>query len=98
MWYGRGGVGTAGTRGNEDLPLPGNVRRYYYTGTSHGGGAGGFSVAAPSLPGIMLAAEPNPAAETRRAVFLIRTDAVNKSKMAQGRHVAVASNRAHGPS
>jgi len=80
MWYGRGGVGTAGTRGNEDLPLPGNVRRYYYTGTSHGGGAGGFSVAQPALPGLMLAANPNPETETRRALFLNLIDWVTKGK------------------
>jgi hypothetical protein len=30
VWYGRGGVGIAGTRGKEDIRLPPNVRRYYY--------------------------------------------------------------------
>src|SRR5712692_3834172 len=80
MWYGRGGVGTAGTRGNEDLRLPGNVRRYYYSSTSHGGGAGGFSVAQPALPGLMLAANPNPELETRRALFLNLIDWVAKGK------------------
>src|SRR2546427_3381335 len=27
MWYGRGGVGIAGTRGSDDIHLPHNVRR-----------------------------------------------------------------------
>ena len=34
-------IGTDATR---DLPLPDNVRRYYYPGTTHGGGRGGFRV------------------------------------------------------
>ena len=43
-WYGRGTVGIAGTTGVDDIPLPANVRRYYQVGTTHGGGAGGFSI------------------------------------------------------
>ena len=80
MWYGRGGVGTAGTRGNEDLRLPSNVRRYYYSSTSHGGGPGGFAVAQPALPGLVLAANPNPETETRRAHFINLIDWVTKGK------------------
>jgi len=37
-----------GAEGRADLPLPGNVRRYYIASTNHGGGAGGFD---SSLPG-----------------------------------------------
>ena len=70
IWYGRGGVGIAGTRGNEDLPVPANVRRYYYASTPHGGGAGGFSRITPPAAGLMLASNPNPQLETRRALFL----------------------------
>ena len=40
-----------GTDGKADLPLPGNVRRYYIGSSSHGGGAGGFN---SSLPGVGL--------------------------------------------
>ena len=40
-----------GTDGKRDLPLPGNVRRYYIASSSHGGGAGGFDT---SLPGVGL--------------------------------------------
>lgn len=41
-----------GTDARGDLPLPGNVRRYYIAGSNHGGGAGGFdtSVAGAALP------------------------------------------------
>ena len=40
-----------GTDGKRDLPLPGNVRRYYIASSTHGGGAGGFDT---SLPGVGL--------------------------------------------
>ena len=78
VWYGRGSVGIAGTRGNEDIPLPRNVRRYYNASTAHGGGAGGFAVAQPPLPGLVLAANPNPQVETRRALFVNLIDWVTK--------------------
>jgi Alpha/beta hydrolase domain len=32
-----------GTSANADIPLPANVRRYYVSSTTHGGGAGGFN-------------------------------------------------------
>src|SRR5439155_16802914 len=35
-----------GTRADRDIPLPPNVRRYYFPGVSHGGGRGGFDTAA----------------------------------------------------
>ena len=78
VWYGRGSVGIAGTRGNEDILLPRNVRRYYNASTAHGGGAGGFAVAQPALPGLVLAANPNPQVETRRALFVNLIDWVTK--------------------
>jgi hypothetical protein len=80
IWYGRGSVGIAGTRGSDDIRVPRNVRRYYYSSTAHGGGAGGFSVAQPAIPGLMLAANPNPELETRRALFLNLIDWVAKDK------------------
>ena len=36
-----------GTDARTDIPLPANVRRYYYPGTTHGGGRGGFTLDAP---------------------------------------------------
>ena len=80
MWYGRGGVGIAGTRGSDDIHLPHNVRRYYNASTAHGGGGGGFAVTQPALAGLMLAANPNPQVETRRALIVALTDWVTKGK------------------
>jgi hypothetical protein len=38
----RASPGLTGTRADRDIPLPSNVRRYYFPGVGHGGGAGGF--------------------------------------------------------
>jgi len=84
VWYGRGGVsiaGTGGTESHQDVPLPGNVRRYYNPGTSHGGGTGGFAVAQPPLSGLVLASNPNPEVETRRALFLHLIDWVRRGRL-----------------
>src|SRR6185369_10635151 len=52
------------------LPLPENVRRYYYPSTTHGGGRGGFPVdaAAPASGQCTLPANPNPEAEQTGAL------------------------------
>ena len=80
IWYSRGSVGIAGTKGKEDLRLPRNVRRYYHASTTHGGGGGGFAVAQPAIAGQMLARNPNPQTEIRRALFTALTDWVTKGK------------------
>src|SRR5438034_2120679 len=78
IWYSRGSVGIAGTSGKGTLPLPGHVRRYYHASTTHGGGGGGFAVAQPAIAGQMLARNPNPQTEIRRALFIALTDWVTK--------------------
>jgi hypothetical protein len=80
IWYSRGSVGIAGTRGNEYLKLPKYIRRYYHASTDHGGGGGGFAVAQPPQNGLMLANNPNPQTETRRALFVALVDWVTKGK------------------
>jgi len=80
VWYGRGGVGIAGTGGSHDIPLPGNVRRYYHASTAHNGGPGGFSLAQPALAGLMLARNPNPSTEIRRALIVALTEWVTKGR------------------
>jgi len=81
IWYGRGSVGIAGTTGRDDIRVPDNVRRYYYASTPHGGGAGGFSPGPqPPAAGLMLASNPNPQLETRRALFLHLIDWVSKGR------------------
>ena len=63
-----------GTTGTEDLVMPENVRSYYFPGTTHGGGPGGFS-AAPAAPargraGVCeLPANPNPESDTMHALL-----------------------------
>ena len=59
-----------GTDAARDLPLPGNVRRYYYPSTTHGGGSGGFPIAGATAANSQctLPANPNPQAEQTRAL------------------------------
>jgi hypothetical protein len=78
IWYSRGSVGIAGTKGTEDLPLPENVRRYYHAGTTHGGGAGGFNLGTPSTNPNQFAANPNPQREINRALYVAMVDWVKK--------------------
>jgi hypothetical protein len=63
-----------GTDGKRDLPNPENVRSYYFPGTTHGGGPGGFSAApaasARGRAGVCeLPANPNPESDTMRALL-----------------------------
>ena len=63
-----------GTTAAEDLAMPDNVRSYYFPGTTHGGGPGGFS-AAPAAPArgragvCVLPANPNPESDTLHALL-----------------------------
>lgn len=69
-----------GSNAEIDIPLPANVRRYYFPGTTHGGGRGGFStdpIAAPAA--CDLSNNPNPQSESIRALILALTDWVTKN-------------------
>jgi len=69
FWYLRESPDLVGTSGKADIPLPSNVRRYFFPGTTHGGGRGGFSTATPAAAtGCVLPANPNPETETMRAL------------------------------
>ena len=59
-----------GFTAEEDIPLPSNVHRYYYPGTTHGGGAGGFSVVVnpPATGTCVFPANPNPESDTNNAL------------------------------
>jgi hypothetical protein len=59
-----------GFTAEEDIPLPGNVHRYYYPATTHGGGGGGFSIVAnpPPANGCVFPANPNPESDTNNAL------------------------------
>src|SRR6266850_4780541 len=43
-------TGWVGTDAQRDIPLPENVRRYYFASSPHGGGAGGFSTSPGNIP------------------------------------------------
>ena len=60
-----------GTKADIDIPLPANVRRYYFPGTTHGGGRGGFDVPTRAGGGrCELPDNPNPESDTMRAVLV----------------------------
>lgn len=71
FWALRMSPGLVGTDAKADIPLPGNVRRYYFPGTTHVGGRGGFATAPQALakpPGCTLAGNPNPMSPSLRAL------------------------------
>jgi Alpha/beta hydrolase domain len=79
FWYLRESPNLVGTDAKTDIPLPANVRRYFFPGTSHGGGRGGFSSATPAPPNnCVLPANPNPEAETMKALTVAFVDWVTK--------------------
>jgi hypothetical protein len=58
-----------GTDAKGDIALPVNVRRYYMPGTTHGGGRGGFQIAATGAAGsCALPGNANPMNEQLRAL------------------------------
>ena len=79
MWYLRESPNLIGTDAKEDIELPANVRRYFFPGTTHGGGRGGFSTNIPPTPnGCLLPVSPNPETETMHALTVALVDWVTK--------------------
>jgi hypothetical protein len=79
FWGLRASPDLVGTSADRDIPLPPNVRRYYFPGVTHGGGRGGFSPAAPAPPGACeLPANPNPSSDTMRALTAALVDWVTR--------------------
>ena len=69
-----------GLNADTDIPLPANVHRYYFPGTTHGGGRGSFStdpIAAPTV--CDLSGNPNPESESMRALIVALTNWVTKN-------------------
>jgi Alpha/beta hydrolase domain len=62
FWGLRMGPGLTGTKGDTDIPLPDNVRRYYFPSVTHGGSwTGGFPLKGDPIPaGCLLPGNPNP--------------------------------------
>lgn len=74
FWGLRMSPNLVGTDAHADIPLPPEVRRYYFPATTHGGSyTGGFPLngdrAPPTAPKCTLALNPNPSSDTRRAML-----------------------------
>ena len=79
FWDLRASPDLVGTRADRDIPVPSNVRRYYFPGVTHGGGAGGFNTGPPKPPNrCELPANPNPSSDTMRALMVALVDWVIK--------------------
>jgi hypothetical protein len=82
FWGIRMSPGLVGTDAETDLPLPANVRRYYFPGVGHGGSyKGGFSPAGDPTPSdCRLPGNPNPSKESLRAAQHMLVDWVRDRK------------------
>lgn len=73
FWALKMSVDLVGMSATADLPLPPNVRRYYFPGTTHGGGPGGFSSKpAPPAGGGACAMPANTNPETDQNAALLQ--------------------------
>ncbi len=68
IWNLRASFMLVGTDARADIPLPDNVRRYFFAGVTHGGGRGGFSSAETAAAGCELPSNPAPSAPMRAAL------------------------------
>ena len=81
FWGLRMSPGLVGTKADADIPVPRDVRRYYFAGVTHGGGRGGFEVTTGGGrggTGCLLAGNPNPTTESMRALEHALIDWVTK--------------------
>jgi hypothetical protein len=69
IWNLRASFMLVGTDAKADIPLPENVRRYFFPAVTHGGGRGGFSSAETAANGCELPANPAPSAPMRSALM-----------------------------
>jgi hypothetical protein len=79
FWGLRASPDFAGTDGR-DIPLPPNVRRYYFPGTTHGGGSGAFTLAPPAGGACALASNPAPIVDHHRALLVALTRWVTRGE------------------
>src|SRR5262249_3560754 len=79
FWFLRASPNFVGTDALRDIPLPPEVRRYYFPATAHGGGSGVISATPPKPPGVcMLPTNTNPERPPTRALLVALTDWVVK--------------------
>jgi len=69
IWTLRASFMLVGTDAKADIPIPDNVRRYYFAGVTHGGGRGGFTTAVTRNDECQLAVNPSPSAPMRAALM-----------------------------
>jgi hypothetical protein len=72
IWGLRQSFTLVGTNARMDVPLPDNVRRYYFPGVSHGGGPGGFATSTSPVKTAAtcaLSSNPAPAGPMRAALM-----------------------------
>jgi hypothetical protein len=69
VWGLRLSFNLAGTTAKSDIPIPENVRRYYFPSVTHGGGRGGFATTAAPAGACGLPANPAPVAPMRAALL-----------------------------
>ena len=72
IWGLRQSFTLVGTDAKKDIPIPDNVRRYYFPGVSHGGGPGGFSTftnPVKAAASCALPANPAPVGPMRTAII-----------------------------
>jgi hypothetical protein len=86
--------GLVGTDAARDIPLPDNVRRYYMPGTTHGGGRGGFERVQAVVGRCSLPQNPNPMADTTRALTVSLVDwVVRGTEPPQSRYPTLAESQ-----
>ena len=94
IWGLRQSFTLVGTTAKKDIPLPGNVRRYYFPGVSHGGGPGGFATSTSpvkSAAACALPSNPAPSAPMRAALMSRLVAWVTKdTPMPESRYPTVA--------
>ncbi|OFW00950.1 MAG: hypothetical protein A3G20_06155 [Acidobacteria bacterium RIFCSPLOWO2_12_FULL_59_11] len=75
FWQFRMSPDLVGIGARADIPLPPEVRRYFFPGVIHGGGRGGFNTSGPGVePGCVIAENPNPQRPTMRALTAALVD------------------------
>ena len=98
FWGLRLSPGYFSTSANADIPLPANVRRYYFPSTTHGGGNGGFSTTLGNPGACVLAPNPNPERETIRALYVaLREWVANGTAPPTSRYPQIARGTASAP-
>jgi Alpha/beta hydrolase domain len=92
IWGLRASPMLVGTTANADIPLPDNIRRYYFPGVTHGGGPGGFNTTTgPVAGGCDLPINPAPSAPMRSALLSALTNWVTKgTSMPASRYPTIA--------